>query len=255
MKQERLQHEPAWSHPLAVADLPPEGAALKLVPGGKERAALAHYVGVLAVPALVADVKATPDGNGGVVIEGDLVATVRQTCVVSLEPFDNAVNEHIALRFLPPASADSAVEADESEGDLPDVIVDGTVDLGMLVAEFLALGVDPYPRRSDAVFAPPAAAIALERHPDSQIVLVGDESAILPLLDRHPELKAATTVVHADVAVRMDDKPSQALRQGRRRSSMWLMLDAVRHGQADVAISAGNTGALMAMAKFCLKTM
>jgi glycerol-3-phosphate acyltransferase PlsX len=101
----------------------------------------------------------------------------------------------------------------------------------------------------------PAAAIALERHPDSKIVLVGDETAILPLLNLHSDLKDATTVVHTDIAVRMDDKPSQALRHGRRRSSMWLMLDAVRHGQADVAISAGNTGALMAMAKFCLKTM
>jgi phosphate acyltransferase len=101
----------------------------------------------------------------------------------------------------------------------------------------------------------PGAAIALERHPDCEIILVGDERAIAPLLDRHPDLKAAAKVVHTDVAVRMDDKPSQALRQGRRKSSMWLTLDAVRHGQADVAVSAGNTGALMAMAKFCLKTM
>ena len=61
------------------------------------------------------------------------------------------------------------------------------------------------------------------------------------------------SIVHTDVAVRMDDKPSQALRQGRRNSSMWLALDAVRHGEADVAVSAGNTGALMAMAKFCLQ--
>jgi glycerol-3-phosphate acyltransferase PlsX len=101
----------------------------------------------------------------------------------------------------------------------------------------------------------PGAAIALERHPESKFVLVGDEAVISSLLSRHPDLKAAASVVHTDVAVRMDDKPSQALRHGRRKSSMWLALDAVRHGQADVVISAGNTGALMAMAKFCLKTM
>jgi glycerol-3-phosphate acyltransferase PlsX len=53
----------------------------------------------------------------------------------------------------------------------------------------------------------------------------------------------------------MDDKPSQALRAGRRRSSMWLAIDAVKHGKADVAVSAGNTGALMAMAKINLKTL
>jgi uncharacterized metal-binding protein YceD (DUF177 family) len=156
MKQERMKQEPAWSHPLAVADLPPEGAALKLVPGEKERVSLAHYVGVFAVPALVADVKATPDGNGGVVIEGELAATVRQTCVVSLEPFDNAVNEHIALRFLSESAADFAIAEDGGdERDSADVIRDGVVDLGMLVTEFLALGVDPYPRRPGAVFAPP----------------------------------------------------------------------------------------------------
>ena len=53
----------------------------------------------------------------------------------------------------------------------------------------------------------------------------------------------------------MDAKPSQALRKGRRHSSMWLSLEAVRDGRADAAVSAGNTGALMAMAKFCLKTI
>jgi glycerol-3-phosphate acyltransferase PlsX len=61
--------------------------------------------------------------------------------------------------------------------------------------------------------------------------------------------------VHTDVAVKMDDKPSQALRHGRWKSSMWLAIDAVKKGEADVAVSAGNTGALMAMARFHLKTM
>jgi glycerol-3-phosphate acyltransferase PlsX len=53
----------------------------------------------------------------------------------------------------------------------------------------------------------------------------------------------------------MDAKPSQALRQGRWKSSMWLAIDAVKQGEADVAVSAGNTGALMAMAKFHLRMM
>jgi uncharacterized metal-binding protein YceD (DUF177 family) len=159
MKQEPMKLDPAWSHLLEVDDLPPEGAVLKLVPSEKERAALAHYAGVIAVPALVAEVKATPDGNGGVMVVGDLVATVRQTCVVSLEPFDNAVNEQIELRFLSESAADFATAEDGGdELDLTDVIRDGVVDLGALVTEFLALGVDPYPRRPGAVFAPPDAA-------------------------------------------------------------------------------------------------
>lgn len=101
----------------------------------------------------------------------------------------------------------------------------------------------------------PGAAIALDRHPECEILLFGDQAKIAPLVAEHKRLKNAAKIIHTDVAVRMDDKPSQALRAGRRVSSMWLMLDAVRHDQADVAISAGNTGALMAMAKFCLKTM
>ena len=163
MKQERMNDEPPWSHPLAVAGLPPDGATLKLAPSEKERAALAHYVGVLAVPVLVIDVRATPDGRGGVAIEGSLAATVRQTCVVSLEPFDNVVNEQIALRFLPESAADFAIAEDGGdELDVADVIRDGVVDLGALVTEFLALGVDPYPRRPGAVFAPPDTTIADE---------------------------------------------------------------------------------------------
>ena len=101
----------------------------------------------------------------------------------------------------------------------------------------------------------PGAALALSRHPDSEFLLYGDRSKIEPLLAGHPQLKTNATLVHTDVAVRMDDKPSQALRNGRWKSSMWLAIDAVKRGEADVAVSAGNTGALMAMAKFNLKTM
>jgi glycerol-3-phosphate acyltransferase PlsX len=100
----------------------------------------------------------------------------------------------------------------------------------------------------------PGARIALDRHPDCEFILFGDRSGIEPLLTRHPELSGCR-LVHTDVAVRMDDKPSQALRNGRWKSSMWLAIDAVKRGEADVAISAGNTGALMAMAKFHLKTV
>lgn len=101
----------------------------------------------------------------------------------------------------------------------------------------------------------PGAAVALERYPDMRFRLFGDEARIAPLLDAHPKVKAASEVVHTDVAVKMDDKPSQALRRGRWKSSMWLALEAVKNGEADVTVSAGNTGALMAMAKFSLRTL
>jgi glycerol-3-phosphate acyltransferase PlsX len=97
--------------------------------------------------------------------------------------------------------------------------------------------------------------LALTRYPDSEFLLFGDQTKIGPLLEGYPRLKAAARLIHSDVAVRMDDKPSQALRNGRWKSSMWLAIDAVKRGDADVVVSAGNTGALMAMAKFNLKTM
>ncbi len=101
----------------------------------------------------------------------------------------------------------------------------------------------------------PGADISRARHPRAEFVFFGDQASIAPLLDTCPKLKAVSRIVHTDVAVRMDDKPSQALRHGRWKSSMWLAIDAVKKGEADVAISAGNTGALMAMAKFNLRTM
>src|SRR3954471_16205141 len=101
----------------------------------------------------------------------------------------------------------------------------------------------------------PGAAVALAQHPDATFILFGDQAKVEPLLAAHPQLKDACRLVHTDVAVRMDDKPSQALRNGRWKSSMWLTIDAVKKGEADVAVSAGNTGALMAMAKFNLKMM
>jgi glycerol-3-phosphate acyltransferase PlsX len=101
----------------------------------------------------------------------------------------------------------------------------------------------------------PGAALALERQPDAEFLLFGDEAQLAPLLALHPALKARARVIHTDVAVAMDDKPSQALRRTRRSSSMWMALEAVKKREADVAVSAGNTGALMAMSTICLRTM
>ena len=99
------------------------------------------------------------------------------------------------------------------------------------------------------------AAISLERHPDTEFILVGDRTVVEPLLAPHPALSAASRIVHTDISVKMNEKPSQALRHGRWKSSMWMAIDAVKKGEADAVVSAGNTGALMAMARFHLKTM
>jgi len=99
------------------------------------------------------------------------------------------------------------------------------------------------------------AELALARHPESQFLFFGNSALVEPLVARCPALKSASRIVHAEVVVRMGDKPSQALRYGRRKSSMWLAIDAVKKRDADMAVSAGNTGALMAMSKFELKML
>lgn len=101
----------------------------------------------------------------------------------------------------------------------------------------------------------PGLAKSLDRYPELRFQLFGIEDKCLPILEQFPKLKDVSEFHHCDVAVRMDDKPSRALRQGRWRSSMWRSIEAVKNGEADVCVSAGNTGALMAMARFCLRTM
>src|SRR4029077_2015581 len=68
----------------------------------------------------------------------------------------------------------------------------------------------------------PGAGLALSRHPDSAFIFFGDAAVVEPLLRQHLALVAVSRVVHTDVAVKMDEKPSQALRHGRWKSSMWL---------------------------------
>ncbi len=101
----------------------------------------------------------------------------------------------------------------------------------------------------------PGAALSAVRHPGYRYLLFGDRARIAPLLERHPGLKACSEIRHSDVSIAMDAKPSQALRQGRGKSSMWQAIEAVKTGEAQTAISAGNTGALMAMSRFVLKTL
>jgi glycerol-3-phosphate acyltransferase PlsX len=100
----------------------------------------------------------------------------------------------------------------------------------------------------------PGAALALQRYPDVRFLLVGNRARIEPLLAQHPALAERSLIIHTETAIGMEDKPSQAVRRGR-GTSMWLALEAVSKGEADCAVSAGNTGALMALARLILKTM
>jgi glycerol-3-phosphate acyltransferase PlsX len=98
------------------------------------------------------------------------------------------------------------------------------------------------------------AELALERFPAARFLLFGAEPDVAPLLAQRPRLRDRATLHHTGEMVLPDDKPSVALRAGR-QSSMRLAIDAVADGRADGVVSAGNTGALMAMSKFVLKTL
>jgi phosphate acyltransferase len=129
---------------------------------------------------------------------------------------------------------------------------DGTqTDHGLVIRISIdAMGGDHGP----SVIVPGLMKVA-ERRNDVRFLIFGKVEEVRPVLERYPKVAAISELIHCEIAVRMDDKPSQALRHGRWKSSMWKAIEAVKAGQADCCISAGNTGALMAMSRFCLRTM
>lgn len=98
------------------------------------------------------------------------------------------------------------------------------------------------------------ASIARVRMPEVHYLIVGDESRIAPLLEKDPDLAAVSSIRHTEELISSGEKPAVALRSGR-NSSMRLAINAVADGEAASVVSAGNTGALMAISKFVLKTL
>lgn len=138
---------PPLFRPIRVNEIPPQGLRLEVVASDAERAALAEQDGVGRIDSLTADVALTPGRGGSIAVAGTVRATLNQTCVVTLEPFDSVMEEPIEMRFAPAETAAAAPEDDPA-----DPIEGGVVDVGAVVAEFFALGLDPYPRRPDAAF-------------------------------------------------------------------------------------------------------
>ncbi|MEL7447150.1 MAG: phosphate acyltransferase PlsX [Pseudomonadota bacterium] len=98
------------------------------------------------------------------------------------------------------------------------------------------------------------AALARRRHDDFQFLLVGDETRIKAALENHPNMRGASEILHCEDVVEGDELPSRAIRRAK-TTSMGLAVNAVKEGAAGAAVSAGNTGALMAMSKIALRTM
>jgi glycerol-3-phosphate acyltransferase PlsX len=98
----------------------------------------------------------------------------------------------------------------------------------------------------------PGVDMARQLMPDVKFLLHGDTRAIAAVLTAHPQLRDASEIRHADKVISMDEKPAQAMRRGK-GSSLWNAIEAVKTGEAAAAVSAGNTGALMAISKLILR--
>jgi uncharacterized metal-binding protein YceD (DUF177 family) len=147
--------EHLWRVPVRTEDVPPEGTRVHLSADDQTRKAIATLAGLRALPRLEATFEVTAHNRGGLRVTGDVSATVGQTCVVTLEPVENEIRETVDLVFVPGAVTLGSSEVEDivpGAEELPESLVDGTVDLGALAIEFLILGIDPYPRKPGAVF-------------------------------------------------------------------------------------------------------
>ncbi len=157
----RATAERPWSAPLAVSEVPETGRHIELTASREVRAAVAKLARLRELPRLEASFDVTPQGRGGLRVVGRVSATVGQTCVVTLEPVENEIDESIDVAFAPagalPTPEGEGGEVEVPAEDAPEPLVGGRIDLGAIATEFLILGIDPYPRKPDAVFRSPTA--------------------------------------------------------------------------------------------------
>lgn len=160
MPAETTAPRPEFSRPLALGRVGPEGRREVVEADAAEREALARRFGIPSIGRFRAELLLRPEPDGSVRAEGRLEAEVVQSCVVTLEPVPQRVEEAVTLRFLPPGR-----EPDEGPEEVDEVETgqDGTADLGEALAEQLALALDPYPRAPGAAL--PEAATDAPAHP------------------------------------------------------------------------------------------
>jgi hypothetical protein len=161
-----------WSVPVVVAQIPDTGLHRDIEAGPATRAAMAEVANLRDIVSASASLDVTPRGGGRFQVTGRVRARIGQTCVVTLDPIENDIDEAIDLIFAPPEQipelsdlVDEAAESDDEIPDPPEPIERGIIDLGRVATDALFLGIDPYPRRPDAVFEAPVVAEDPEDHP------------------------------------------------------------------------------------------
>ena len=149
-----------WSVVVRLDEVGESGRHVKLEASEETRAALAKPAGVDAVERLGATFDLIRRGRDGLRVSGRVTGTVRQSCVVTLEPVLNDIEETIDVDFVPARDVADAARADDEivltpSSEEREPLLDGSVDLGALATEFLILSVDPYPRKPDVTFEVP----------------------------------------------------------------------------------------------------
>jgi len=137
---------------VALEDIPETGMHLEIDAPESTRSEIVPLAGVRELPRLSAAFHLSR-GGAGVRVTGQVSARVGQTCVVTLEPIENGLEEQVDLMFS--LASTGASQTDTKDGDEPpEPLVDGKLDLGAIATEFLLLGIDPYPRKAGVEFAP-----------------------------------------------------------------------------------------------------
>ncbi|HVX76662.1 MAG TPA: DUF177 domain-containing protein [Bradyrhizobium sp.] len=161
-----------WHLPLAVAQIPETGLHRDLEADRAVREAMAEIAGLREILTANASFDVTPKSGGRFHVAGRVQARIGQTCVVTLDPIENDIDEAIDLTFAPPeqipqlaALVDETAETGDEIPDSPEPIEDGVIDLGRLATDVLFLAIDPYPRKPDAIFEPVIAEADPEDHP------------------------------------------------------------------------------------------
>jgi uncharacterized metal-binding protein YceD (DUF177 family) len=151
--------EQPWTLPVRLDDISQAGRQLHLIADEGVRGAVARLAGVVGISRLEAVFDLSRAGRDAVHVRGTVSATVRQHCVLTLEPVENQVDEPVDLAFTTQASVPArAIDISAAAPEPPEVLADRTLDLGAIATEFLILGIDPYPRKPDVVFEAPASA-------------------------------------------------------------------------------------------------
>jgi hypothetical protein len=161
-----------WRVPVVVAQIPEVGLHRDIEADQPVRKAMADVAGLREILSASASLDVMPKGGGRFHVAGRVRARVGQTCVVTLDPIENDIDEPIDLIFAPPEQipelsdlVDDAAESEEEIPDPPEPIVNGIIDLGRLATDALFLAIDPYPRKPGAVFEPRVEADDPEDHP------------------------------------------------------------------------------------------